>query len=130
LPPPVGVFAHYDYDDEALGGGWLRFKADVDDSIPPYELSVDANKPDLTREEFYSRAFQDQWVEEVEPSTCKKYLSQRVDATAIEFSTAVVSPVWSLASRIEANLYSDQVNEYDRYDTLLKKRSGTSLFLA
>jgi hypothetical protein len=115
-PPPVGVFANYDYVDE-VGGGWLRFKADVDDTIPPYELSVDANNPDVPREEYASRVIQDQWVEEVDPWTCKKYLSQKVDATY--GSTAVESPMGTLASRIENNLY--WADDDDRYDTLLKK---------
>jgi hypothetical protein len=98
-PPPVGVlFANYDYVDE-VGGGWLRFKADVDELIPPYELSVDANNPDVPREEYSSRVIQDQRIEEVDPGTCKKYLSQKVDATY--GSTAVESPMETLASRIE-----------------------------
>ena len=33
--------------------------------------------PDLTREEYITRTIQDQWVEEVDPLTCKKYLSQK-----------------------------------------------------
>ena len=116
-PPPVGVlFANYDYTDE-VGGGWLRFKADVDESIPPYELSVDANNPDVSREEYTSRVIQDQRIEEVDPGTCKKYLSQKVDATY--GSTAVKSPMGTLAARIEENLYS--ADEGDRFDTLLKK---------
>ena len=116
-PPPVGVlFANYDYTDE-VGGGWLRFKADVDNTIPPYELSVDANNPDVPWEEYASRVIQDQWVEEVDPWTCKKYLSQKVDASY--GSTAVESPMGTLASRIEENLYS--ADEADRFDTLLKK---------
>jgi hypothetical protein len=109
------VFAtDYDYVDE-VGGGWLRFKADVDELIPPYELSVDANNPDVPREEYASRALQDRWVEEVDLLTCKKYLSQKVDATY--GSTAVESPMGTLASRIEENLYS--ADEGDRSDTLL-----------
>ena len=116
-PPPVGVFAtNYDYVDE-VGGGWLRFKADVDELIPPYELSVDANNPDVSQEEYVSRAQQDRWVEEVDPVTCKKYLSQKVGATY--GSTAIESPMGTLASRIEENLYS--ADEGDRFDTLLKK---------
>jgi hypothetical protein len=118
-PPPVGVFAtNYDYVDE-VGGGWLRFKADVDELIPPYELSVDANNPDVSQEDYVSRAQQDQWVEEVDPVTCKKYLSQKVGATY--GSTAVESPMGTLASRIEENLYS--ADEGDRFDTLLKKEA-------
>ena len=117
LPPPVGVlFAHYDHTAE-VGGGWLRFKADVDELTPPYELSVDANNPDVPREEYASRVGQDQRVEEVNPWTCKKYLSQKVRATY--GSTAVKSPMGTLASRIEENLYS--ADEGDRFDTLLKK---------
>jgi hypothetical protein len=117
LPLPVGVlFAHYDYAAE-VGGGWLRFKADVDELAPPYELSVDANNPDVPSEEYASRVGQDQRVEEVVPWTCKRYLSQKVDATY--GSTAVKSPMGTLASRIEENLYS--ADEGDRFDTLLKK---------
>jgi hypothetical protein len=117
-PPPVGVFpANYDYSFDEVGGGWLRFKADVDELIPPYELSVDANNPDVPREEYSNRVIQDQWVEEVDASTCKKYLSRKVDATY--GSTAVESPMGTLASKIEENLYS--ADEDDRYDTLLKK---------
>jgi hypothetical protein len=113
------VFAtNYDYVDE-VGGGWLRFKADVDELIPPYELSVDANNPDVSQEDYVSRAQQDQWVEEVDPVTCKKYLSQKVGATY--GSTAVESPMGTLASRIEENLYS--ADEGDRFDTLLKKEA-------
>jgi hypothetical protein len=100
-----------------VGGGWLRFKADVDELIPPYELSVDANNPDVPWEEYCSRMVQDHWVEEVDLWTCKKYLSQKVSATYV--STALESPMGTLASRIEENLYT--ADEGDRFDTLLKK---------
>jgi hypothetical protein len=119
LPPPVGVlFAHFDYTAE-VGGGWLRFKADVDESTPPYELWVDANNPDVSSEEYASRVGQDQRVEEVNAWTCKKYLSQSQKIGASYGSTAVESPLGTPAARIEENLYS--ADERDRFDTLLKE---------
>jgi hypothetical protein len=136
LSPPIAVYAKSDifsaddplskdnaYSKKDPFNGWLRFKSVVDDSIP-YELSVDANKSGVTREEYVEyvdRALQDQWVEEVSPRTCKKYLSQKVGEIISGISTGVESPAGTLASRIEERLYSDQTDEDDRLDTMMKK---------
>lgn len=102
LSPPVAVYAKSEifsasdslnkddaYSKKDPFNGWLRFESAVDDSVPPYELSVDPNKSGLTHEEISDGVIQDQWVEEVDPLTCNKYLSQKVQAIVGEFSTAV-----------------------------------------
>ena len=120
-PLPVGVFANYDYDygqrqSAAVGFG---LKPTLTNQFRHTSCRLMPTSPDLTREEYITRAIQDQWVEEVDPLTCKKYLSQKIGAIVSSLSTAVESPAGTLASRIEENLYSE--DEDDRFDTLLKR---------
>jgi hypothetical protein len=79
--------------------------------------------PALNRDEAVLRAIQDQIVEEVEPSTCKKYLDKKIDEY-IRCNWRVLMmplecPADTIAAVIESALYSDDIA--DRLDTLLEK---------
>lgn len=119
--PPTAIVDEIDdtFDEIGLFGGSIRFPTLKNDSIPPNELFERA----ISEDDALLRACQDQFVDEVEPSTCKQYLDRKMDE-CIRCNWNLLSrplecPADTIAARIESAFHYDEIE--DRIDTLLQK---------
>ncbi len=120
--PPTAIVEEVNdtFDEIGLFGGWIRFTTLKNDSIPPNELfEVRAISEDDAR----LRAVQDQFVDEVEPSTCKRYLDRKI-SRHIQCKWGLLRaplecPADTIAARIESAFDHDEIE--DRLDTSLQK---------
>ena len=119
-PPPAIIETIIDSSDEiGLFGGYIKFP-DLDrDSMPPNELFENTADATISEEDAQRHAWSDQFIDEVEPSTCKRYLDRKMDKH-IQCKWDFVSmpldcPVNTIAARIESAFYSHEI------DTSLRK---------
>ena len=123
--PPVAIVegSEETFDELGLFGGWLRFTTLDQDSTPPSELFEDTAEPSINEDDALMRAVQDQFIEEVEPSTCQKYLNKEINRRIKCRWGVLTMPLEcrsnTIAATIESALYTDDVE--DRLDTSLQK---------
>ncbi len=109
--PPVTILERLDhaFDELGLFGGWIRFTT-LDQNLPDelFEGDGHSNEGDAL-----FLAVRDQFIEEVEASTCKKYLDKKIDERIKcnwrSASTALMCPVDTIAARIESAFFSDEI---------------------
>jgi hypothetical protein len=99
-----------------------------DESTPAYELRDEiepsAASPPKSLKEFYDRALSDQFIEAVDPKTCRRYLGRQERLQcSVEFPLPIITeePWGTIAAQIEANL--DLGDDEKRIDTLLMNYS-------
>jgi len=128
---PVGVYSSAEAWKKICGGGecWMRDEPLDDESTPAYEtpayeltddIEPSAASSPKSREEFYDRALSDQFIEAVDPKTCRKYLGRQERLQcSVELSLPIITeaPWGTIAAQIEANL--DLEDDEKRIDTLL-----------
>jgi hypothetical protein len=121
--PPATIVQQADdsFDELGLFGGWIRFTTLDRDTMPPNELFQDATDHNISEHDALSRAIQDQFIDEVGPATCKRYLDKAIDEH-IEckwdlLQAPLECPANTVAARIESAFYSDE----NRLDTSLQK---------
>jgi hypothetical protein len=111
------------YDEIGLFGGWIRFTSLDTDSVPPNEMFENIADSNASEDDDLLRSFQDQFIEEVEPSTCKKYLDMEInDHIQCKWTLLPIPlecPANTIAARIESALYSDDAE--NRLETTLQK---------
>jgi hypothetical protein len=109
--PPVTIVERQDdaFDEMGLFGGWIRFT--TRDAILPYEL-VDGDGQS-NEDDAVLLARRDQFIEEVEASTCQKYLDkkihERIKCNWGLIWKALMCPADTIAARIESALFSDEI---------------------
>jgi hypothetical protein len=127
---PVGVYSSAEASEKFCGGPdcWIRHEPLDDESTPAYELRDEiepsAASPPKSLKEFYDRALSDQFIEAVDPKTCRRYLGRQERLQcSVEFPLPIITeePWGTIAAQIEANL--DLGDDEKRIDTLLMNYS-------
>jgi hypothetical protein len=125
LDPPVAIVEQLDdsFDELGLEGGWTRCATLDHESIPANEFFEGMRGSPLNEVEARLLAVQDQFVEEVDPLTCKKYLHRKIDER-IECDwnvvwSALMCPADIIAARIESAFHLKEIE--NRLDGLLRQ---------
>ena len=123
--PPIGVFEHGDGGDREPLEAWVRFRFKAFPKDFPLELSGDMSTS-IAEENLIG---QEQFVEEVNPRTCMKYLSKKVNGEKIDCKLGQLvwgashSPASTIAASIERKLDLDVAaqQDIDPLDILMKR---------
>jgi hypothetical protein len=115
--PPIAIVEEGLDSENELGlfGGWIRFTTPEGNSALPNELFETVADFAINKDDALSRAMQDQYVEEVELSTCKKYLDKKNDERfgcrwGSYPKMPVECPAGTIAASIESALYSNSLD--------------------